>query len=173
MAISRNKKETLVADFKALLENAKLTAFAEYGGLSVAELQELRRVAREAGVKIKVVKNRILKIALGEIAVYKDTDATGLTGQLLYSFSDGDEVMAAKVLSEFAKKHDFLKIKGGFTAEGALLSEDETKALAALPSKDELIGSVVNMLISPLTDTVSGLNSLAQVISGLEAHATK
>ena len=91
MAITKAKKDTLVADLTALLTDAKLTAFAKYQGLTVAELQDLRKNAREAGVKIKVVKNRLMKVAMNEIAVYKDTDTTGLTGQLLYAIENSQK----------------------------------------------------------------------------------
>lgn len=173
MAISKDKKQTLVADLTALLKSAKTTVYARYQGLTVAELQELRKSAREAGVKIKVVKNRLVRIAMGEIAVYKDTDTTGLTGQLLYAVSDSDEVAPAKVLAEFAKTHDALAIAGGFSDLGANLSEDEIKALAALPSKNELIAGVVAQLLSPVTDSVSGLaGGISGILSGLEAKAS-
>ena len=128
MAISKDKKNTLVADLTELLTNAKSTVYAKYQGLTVAELQELRKNAREAGVKIKVVKNRLVRVAMGQIAVYKDTDTTGLTGQLLYAISDDDEVMPAKVLAEFAKKHNTLDLMGGFSDLGASLSQDEVKS---------------------------------------------
>ena len=173
MAISKDKKQTLVADLTALLSDAKATVYAHYQGLTVAELQELRQSAREAGVKIKVVKNRLVRVALGQIAVYKDTDTTGLTGQLLYAISDSDEVAPAKVLAEFAKTHSALAIAGGFSDLGANLSEDEIKALSALPSKNELIASVVAQLLSPTTDSVSALSGgLPGILSGLEARAS-
>ena len=172
MAISKEKKNELVADLTELLESAKTTVYAKYQGLTVAEIQELRKAAREAGVKIKVVKNRLVKVAMGQIAVYKDTDTTGLTGQLLYAISDTDEVAPAKVLAEFAKNHDALSLAGGFSDAGNSLSEDEVKALAAMPTKNELIAQVVAQLLSPVTDSVSGLTSgLPGIISGLEAHA--
>ena len=63
MAISRDKKQSLVSEFATLLSDAKMTAFAKYEGLSVADLQELRRAAREQGVTIKVVKNRLVRVA--------------------------------------------------------------------------------------------------------------
>ena len=69
MAITKDKKNTLVADLTKLLSDAKLTAYANYQGLSVAELEELRKAARELGVKIKIVKNRLVKVAMNEIAV--------------------------------------------------------------------------------------------------------
>ncbi|MBR2658543.1 50S ribosomal protein L10 [Candidatus Saccharibacteria bacterium] len=172
MAISKDKKQTLVADLTELLDSSKMTVFARYQGLTVAELQELRRAARENGVKIKVVKNRLVKVAMGGIAVYKDTDTTGLTGQLLYAISDSDEVAPAKVLANFAKEHEALQIAGAFNDAGGNLSEDEIKALAALPSKNELIAQVVAQLLSPVTDSISGLSGgLSGIISGLEAHA--
>lgn len=172
MAITKQKKNTLVADLTELLTSAKTTVYAKYQGLTVAELQELRKAAREAGVKIKVVKNRLVKVAMGQIAIYKDTDTTGLTGQLLYAVSDNDEVAPAKVLAEFAKKHSALDLAGGFNDLGKSLSQDEIKALAAMPSKNELIAQVVAQLMSPVTDSVSGLaGGLSGIISGLEAHA--
>ena len=172
MAISKDKKQTLVADLTELLNSSKMTVFARYQGLTVAELQELRKAARENGVKIKVVKNRLVRVAMGEIAVYKDTDTTGLTGQLLYAISDSDEVAPAKVLAEFGKNHDALQISGAFNDLGNNLSEDEVKALAALPSKNELIAQVVAQLLSPATDSVSALaGGLSGIVSGLEAKA--
>ena len=172
MAISKDKKQTLVADLTELLSSSKMTVFAKYQGLTVAELQDLRKAARENGVKIKVVKNRLVRVAMGEIAVYKDTDTTGLSGQLLYAVSDSDEVAPAKVLAEFAKSHEALEISGAFSDAGANLSVDEVKALAALPSKNELIAQVVAQLLSPVTDSVSGLSGgLSGIVSGLEAHA--
>ena len=129
MAITKDKKNELVADLTELLSNAKATVFAKYQGLTVAELQELRKAARENGVKIKVVKNRLVRVAMGQIAVYKDTDTTGLTGQLLYAVSDSDEVAPAKILAEFAKTHDALDLVGGFSDLGKALSTDEVKAV--------------------------------------------
>ena len=172
MAISKDKKNTLVADLTELLSNAKSTVYAKYQGLTVAELQELRKSAREAGVRIKVVKNRLVRVAMGQIAIYKDTDTTGLTGQLLYAISDNDEVAPAKVLAEFAKKHNALSLVGGFSDLGANLDEEQVKTLAAMPTKNELIAQVVAQLLSPVTDSVSGLSSgLSGIVSGLEAHA--
>ncbi|MBO7664288.1 50S ribosomal protein L10 [Candidatus Saccharibacteria bacterium] len=172
MAISKDRKNTLVADLTELLGDAKATVYAKYQGLTVAELQELRKNARAAGVKIKVVKNRLVRVAMGQIAVYKDTDTTGLTGQLLYAVSGDDEVAPAKVLAEFAKNHQALNLVGGFSDLGKNLSEDEVKALASMPSKNELIAQVVAQLLSPVTDSVSALSGgLSGILSGLEAHA--
>ena len=171
MAITKDKKNKLVADLTELLSGAKTTVYAKYQGLTVAEIQELRKAAREAGVKIKVVKNRLVRVAMGQIAVYKDTDTTGLTGQLLYAVSTDDEVAPAKVLAEFAKTHNALSLAGGFNDMGNALSEEDVKSLAAMPTKNELIAQVVAQLLSPVTDSISGLaGGLPGILSGLEAH---
>lgn len=171
MAISKSKKQNLVADLTALLSEAKLTAYASYQGLTVKDLQNLRKAARENGVKIQVVKNRLVRVAMNEIAVYKDTDTTGLTGQLVYAISSSDEVMPAKVLADFAKTQPALQLIGGFSAEGKTLAKDEINALAKLPSKEELIGQVVAQLLSPATDSISALaGGIPGIISGLEAR---
>ncbi len=172
MAISKAKKDTLVADLTALLSNAKLTAYARYQGLTVADLQELRKTAREAGVRIKVVKNRLVRVAMNEIGVYKDTDTTGLTGQLIYAISDSDEVAPAKILAEFAKTHPALELAGGFSGEGKAMDQAEITTLAKMPSKNELIAQVVAQLLSPINDVISATsNGLSGIISGLEAKA--
>ncbi len=172
MAISKAKKDTLVADLTALLSDAKLTAYARYQGLTVADLQELRKTAREAGVRIKVVKNRLVRVAMNEIGVYKDTDTTGLTGQLIYAISDSDEVAPAKILAEFAKTHPALELAGGFSGEGKAMDQAEITTLAKMPSKNELIAQVVAQLLSPINDVISATsNGLSGIISGLEAKA--
>ena len=172
MAISKAKKDTLVADLTALLSDAKLTAYARYQGLTVADLQELRKIAREAGVRIKVVKNRLVRVAMNEIGLYKDTDTTGLTGQLIYAISDNDEVAPAKILAEFAKNHPALELAGGFSSEGKAMDQTEITTLAKMPSKDELIAQVVAQLLSPINDIVSATsNGLSEIVSGLEAKA--
>ena len=171
MAISKDKKQSLVADLTELLNDSKMTVFARYQGLTVADMQALRAAARAAGVQIKVVKNRLVKVAMNEIAVYKDTDTTGLVGQLLYAVSTDDEVAPAKVLAEFAKEHKALEIAGGFNDAGAALADADIKALAALPAKNELIAQVVAQLLSPVTDSISGLNGLPEIVSALETRA--
>ena len=172
MAISRDKKQTLVAELTELLKGAKGTAFARYQTLTVADLQELRKAAREAGVVIKVVKNRLVRVALQEIDTYKETDTSLLVGQLVYAVSSEDEVMPAKVLDTFAKTHPALQLAGGFSGEGLAISEADVKALAGLPSKDQLVAQVVSQLLSPVHDTVNALGgNLHGLLDGIEAKA--
>ena len=173
MAITRDKKEALVAQLKDAFSSAKSVAFARYTGLSVAHLQQLRTAARDADVKIIVVKNRLVRVAMKKTDAFKTTENNNLEGQLLYAFSDSDEVMASKVLDEFAKKNPQLELSGGFSAEGAALDEAEVKALASLPGKDQLIAEVVSQLLSPVHDTTNALSgNLHALLDGVEAKAT-
>lgn len=158
MAISKDKKQQLVADLNELLSDAKMTVFAKYQGLTVAEMQELRKAARENDVKIKIVKNRLVRVAMGEIAVYKDTNTSALEGQLLYAVSNNDEVAPAQVLAKFAKDHAALELKGAFSCDGKVLDEQDVVALSKLPSKEQLIGQVVDMLLSPVNDVTNALS---------------
>ena len=173
MAISKDKKNTLVADLTALLSDSKMVVYAKYQGLTVAELQELRKMAREAGVKIKVVKNRLVKVAMKEIAAYKDTDASGLTGQLLYALGTDEDFDAAKVLTKFAKTHNKMELIGGLNGEGVALSTEEVKSLGSLPTKNELIAQVVDTLLSGINGIVSALENKPETVEAKPAEEKK
>jgi large subunit ribosomal protein L10 len=173
MAITRDKKNTLVAELSDVLSNSKMSVFAQYQGLNVADVQELRRAAREANVTITIVKNRLVRVALGSIDTYKNVDTSDLTGQLLYAFSSEDEVAPAQVLNTFAKTHPALELVGAFSGEGATLKADEVKALASLPSKNQLIAEVVAQLLSPIHDVTNALSgNLHNLLDGVSAKAT-
>ena len=173
MAISKVTKNEQVALVAELLATSKLTVFAKYDGLTVADLQNLRRQAREAGVVIKVVKNRLVRVALSQNETYKNTDTVLLQGQLLYAVSAEDEVAPAKVLDNFAKANPALEFVGAFGMEGELIDAAGVKALAGLPSKNELIGQVVGMLLSPVNDVTNALSgNLHALLDGVEAKAT-
>lgn len=173
MAISRDKKQALVAEMTELLQDSKMTVFAQYNGITVAQLQELRAAAREAGVTIKVIKNRLVRVSMQAIDTLKDADTSAMTGQLVYALSDTDEVAPAQVLDTFAKKNPALQFAGAVSGEGATLSVDDVKALAGLPSKEQLIAQTVEQLLSPVHDTTNALSgNLHALLDGVEAKAT-
>lgn len=173
MAISKDKKQALVAEMSELFASSRMAVFAQYDGLTVQDVQELRRSAREAGVTVKVVKNRLVRVALSSHDKYKDADTSALTGQLLYAISSEDEVAPAQVLDTFAKTHPSLQLIGAFSGEGATLSTDEVKALAGLPSKEQLIAEVVAQLLSPVHDITNALSgNLHALLDGVEAKAS-
>jgi large subunit ribosomal protein L10 len=172
MAISRQKKETQVEELVALLSSAKLTVMAKYQGLSVKELQSLRRAAREADVSIKVVKNRLVRVALGQTENLKNIDTTNLQGQLLYAIGSSDEVAPAQVLAKFAKEHEALQLIGAIEATGSMLAEADVKALASLPTKEQLRGMLVGTLAAPLSGFVNVLaGNVRGVMNVLNARA--
>ena len=173
MAISHSKKETLVAELGQVFTTFKTVAFAEYGGLSVAELQELRRTAREQGVVIKVVKNRLVRVAMSQNGALKDTDTSLMKGQVLYAISDEDEVLPAKLLAEFASKHPEMKLVGAFDNTGKAFTTEEVEALAKLPTKNELIAQTVAQLLSPVNDVTNALSgNLHALLDGIADHAS-
>ena len=169
MAISRDKKSTLVAELAELFASAKGTVGAAYTSLSVADLQELRALARENNVVIKVAKNRLVRIALTGSDKFKAADTSLLTGQLVYAFSSEDEVAPAQVLAKFAKKHPALKLVAGFDGAGASLDTATVIALSELPTKDQLRGQLVSVIAAPLTGFLRVANGtqrgFAQVLS--------
>lgn len=172
MTITRNKKQSLVAELDEILNSAKMVVFAEYTGVTVKDLQKLRRAAREQGVAIKVVKNRLVRVAMSKIDTFKETSTANLKGQVLYAYSTEDEVLPAKVLNDFAKDVPNLKLVGAFSGEGANLDTAETTDLAKLPSKNQLIAEVVATLLSPVNDVTNALGgNLHALLDGVEAKA--
>jgi len=169
MAISRDKKNTLVAELAELFASAKGSVGAAYTGLSVADMQELRAAARATNVVIKVAKNRLVRVALADNDKFKVADTSLLTGQLVYAFSSEDEVAPAQVLAKFAKKHPELKLVAGFDGTGASLDTATVAALAELPTKDQLRGQLVSIIVAPLTGFLGVANGtqrgFAQVLS--------
>lgn len=151
MAISRDKKNTLVAKLAELFATAKGTAGATYTGLSVANMQELRTAARANDVVIKVAKNRLVRVVLSSNDKFKTADTSLLTGQLVYAFSSIDEAAPAQVLAKFAKIHPELKLVAGFDGSGTSLDTATVIALASLPTKDQLRGQLVSVIAAPLT----------------------
>jgi large subunit ribosomal protein L10 len=169
MAISRDKKNTLITELSELFGTAKCAVGASYTGLSVANLQELRAVARATDVTIKVAKNRLVRVALSTNEKFKSTDTSLLTGQLIYAFSSNDEVAPAQVLAKFAKSHPELKLVTGYDGSGLSLDTATVIALAELPTKDQLRGQLVSVIAAPLTQFLGVANGaqrgFAQVLS--------
>lgn len=173
MAISKDKKQALVSEMSDLVADAKGIAVAKYQGTSVADLQELRKAARANNVTIKVIKNRLVRVAFAENKTFKETDTFALQGQLLYAVSSEDEVMAAKVLNDFAKTHPTVELVAGFSGEGLAQSAADVTALAGLPSKNQLIAETVAQLLSPVHDVTNALSgNLHALLDGVEAKAT-
>jgi large subunit ribosomal protein L10 len=173
MALTKDKKNEVVAEVSELLTSSKMTVVAKYQGTTVKALQGLRRESRSNGTKVKVVKNRLVIQALKSVDALKDVETGALEGMLLYAFNSEDEVAPAQILANFAKANPTIEFVGAISSEGKLLTADEVKALATLPSKDELIATVVANLLSPVHDVTNALSgNLHALLDGVEAKAT-
>lgn len=172
MALTKQKKNEVVAELSDLLASSKMTVVAAYPGTTVKAMQALRKQARGNGTKLKVVKNRLVIKAIQASDSLKATDTSSLQGQLLYAFNSEDEVAPAQTLADFMKTNPSLEFVGAISADGKFLGKDEVKALALLPSKPELIAQVVATLGSPLNDVVNALSgNLHALLDGVEAKA--
>lgn len=173
MALTKDKKNEVVAEISQLLSDSKMTVIAAYQGTPVKAMQALRRTGRDNGTTMKVVKNRLVIKAIQGTDTIKDTDTSALTGMLLYAFNSSDEVAPAQVLANFAKTQPTIEFIGAISSEGKFLTADEVKSLATLPSKNELIAQVIATLSSPLNDVMNGLSgNLHALLDGVEAKAT-
>lgn len=173
MALSKNDKNDVVAKVADLLSSSKMTVVAKYQGTTVKALQQLRRDARDNGTKVQVVKNRLFIKALQGHDKLKDADTAELNGMLLYAFNADDEVAPAQALKAFAKANPTLQFVGAYSADGTYMNADEVKTLADLPSKDLLIGQVVETLLSPVHDVTNALSgNLHALLDGVETKAT-
>lgn len=155
MALTKDKKYEIVSEVATLLDTSKLTVIAKYSGTSVTSMQALRAQAKDNGTQVKVVKNRLFKLALSKNDKFKQIDVTELTGQLLYAFNKDDEVAPAQTLAAFAKTEPQIQFIGGINGDGQLFSADDVKALAALPSKEQLRSRLVGTIAAPLSGFVN------------------
>jgi large subunit ribosomal protein L10 len=173
MALTKDKKNEVVAEVAEALGSSKMTVIAKYQGTTVKALQQLRRDARDGGTKLRVVKNRLAIKALQTVDTLKDVDTGALNGQLLYAFNSEDEVAPAQALATFVKLNPSIEFVGAITAQGKFISADEVKALATLPSKENLIAQVIATLMSPVNDITNGLSgNLHALLDGIEAKAS-
>jgi len=150
MALSRDKKLSIVAEIAQLLAGSKLTVVARYQGTPVRAMEDLRRSARDSHTVVRVVKNRLVKKVLAQDDRFKQADTNWLIGQLLYAFNSEDEVAPAKALAEFAKSQPQLEFVSAFSSDGSLISAEDVKALAALPTKDQLRSQLAGLIGSPI-----------------------
>ncbi|MEE3928008.1 50S ribosomal protein L10 [Mycoplasmopsis ciconiae] len=140
-------KRQVVSEIKNKISAAQSLAFAEYRGLTVSQLAELRKMAKEHGVEIKVYKNRLFKIAANELHLGDLSDH--LVGPNIFAFSNQDPMSAAKVLVKFAKENKLMVIKAG-TYEGKVIDAKGVSEVASLPSYEESLAILGRSLLAPL-----------------------
>jgi large subunit ribosomal protein L10 len=166
LSLNLDEKKAIVAEVNAHVAKAQAIIMAEYRGMEVSQMTRLRAKAREAGIYFRVVKNSLVRRAV------KDTPyaalADHMVGPLAYGISS-DPVAAAKVLHEFSKDNEKLVIKVGAMGEKIMFLED-VKALATLPSREELLSKLLGTMQAPIAKFVRTLNEVpSKFVRGLAA----
>ncbi|TDP78715.1 LSU ribosomal protein L10P [Aquabacterium commune] len=162
MSLNRNEKEAVIAEVAAQAGKSQTLALAEYRGLTVAQLDALRKTARAQGVYLHVLKNTLARRAVAGTPF--EVAAESMSGPLIYGFSE-DAVAAAKVIADFAKGNDKLVIKAGAYA-GKALDANGVKALASIPSKEVLLAQICGLLQSPISGLARVLAAVGEQKGG-------
>jgi len=153
------EKQLAVDEISAKLRESSATVVADYRGLNVAQVTELRKQLREAGIEFQVLKNSLVRRATANTEL-TELDQV-LTGPTAIAFSKDDAVAPAKILNDFAKKNDKLEIKGG-VVEGRVVDTAQIKALADLPSREGLLSMLLSVLQAPMRNFALAVKAVAE-----------
>jgi len=153
------EKQLLVNEVTAKLKNSPCTVVADYRGLTVAQVTQLRKNLREAGVEFQVLKNTLVRRATAD-AELSELDEV-LAGPTAIAFGGADLVAPAKILNDFAKKNDKLQIKGG-VVEGRVVDTAQIKALADLPSREGLLSMLLSVLQAPMRNFALAVKAVSE-----------
>lgn len=156
MGLNLEQKQAVVTEISAQVSTAQAIVLAEYRGLEVGEMTDLRRRARQSGVYLRVLKNTLARRAVKGTPFEKLSEQ--MIGPLIYGIST-DPVATAKVLNEFARSNEKFVIKAG-AMPNAVISPAEVKALASMPSRDELIATLMATMQAPIAQFVRTLNEV-------------
>jgi len=156
LGLSLEQKQAMVSEVSAELKGAQSVIVAEYRGLDVGRVTQLRAKARKSGLYLRVLKNTLARRAVQGTPFEKLTDQ--LVGPLMYGISK-DPVAGAKVLSEFAKDHEAFVIKAG-AMPNTMMSAKDVKALALLPSREELLSKLLGTMQAPVAKLVRTMNEV-------------
>ncbi|MGQ8875708.1 50S ribosomal protein L10 [Paenibacillus amylolyticus] len=152
-------KQESVDAVTAKLRESATTVVVDYRGLNVAQVTELRKQLREAGIEFQVLKNSLLRRAAAAAELTELNDV--LTGPTAIAFSVDDVVAPAKILNDFAKKNDALELKGA-VVEGRVIGVEEVKALAELPSREGLLSMLLSVLQAPVRNFALAVKAVAE-----------
>ncbi len=169
--MDRAQKEKVVDELGQIFESSGVVVVSHYEGMTVAEMQDLRAKMSEAGGSVRVAKNRLAKIALNGQPC--ESVSKYLTGMTVLAYSE-DPVAAAKVVDAYAKENDKLVILGGAMGDTAL-DVAGVKAVASMPSREELIASIVGCIGAPASNIAGAIgapaSNIASILSTIEEKA--
>jgi large subunit ribosomal protein L10 len=156
LGLNLEQKQAVVSEVSAQLAKAQAVIVAEYRGLDVARVTQLRAKARQSGLYLRVLKNTLARRAVKGTPF--ESLADQMVGPLMYGIA-ADPVAGAKVIAEFAKDNELFVIKGG-AMPNAKMSDQDVKALALLPSRDELIARLMGTMQAPVAKLARTLNEV-------------
>jgi len=156
LGLNLEQKQAVVSEVSAQLKDAQAIVLAEYRGLEVADMTDLRRKARSSGVYLRVLKNTLVRRAVAETPFKGLSDK--MVGPLAYCISS-DPVKVAKVLHEFAKGNEKFVIKAGALAN-QVMSPKDVASLASMPSREELLAMLMGTMQAPIAKFVQTLNEV-------------
>jgi large subunit ribosomal protein L10 len=156
LGLNLEQKQAVVAEVAAQLAKAQAVIVAEYRGLDVARVTQLRSKARKSGLYLRVLKNTLARRAVKGTPFEKLSDQ--MVGPLMYGIAS-DPVAGAKVIAEFAKENELFVIRGGAMAN-TKMSDKDVKALALLPSREELIAKLMGTMQAPVAKLVRTMNEV-------------
>lgn len=157
LSLLRQLKEKKVAEISETIKSSSSLVVAEYRGLKVSEIERLRKELKASGVKTKVYKNRLVKLA-AKANGFEQLEEF-LVGPNIFLFGSENDIAPAKILEKFAKKNSFVVIKGGIY-ENAVISAEEVKKIALLPSYEEALTILATSLLAPVRQMGVGLKML-------------
>ena len=156
MSLSLEQKQAVVSEVSAKLANAQAVIVAEYRGIGVENVTQLRAKARKSGLYLRVLKNTLARRAVQGTPFAKLADQ--MTGPLMYGIAQ-DPVAGAKVLADFAKENELFVIKGG-AMQNAVMSAKDIKTLATMPSREELLANLMGTMQAPVAKLARTMNEV-------------
>jgi large subunit ribosomal protein L10 len=170
--MNRDEKTEVISEVKELLESSTAVYLTDYSGINVEDISDLRNQFRKEGVRYKVFKNNLFKRALDESGKFEKL-ADHLTGMTGFAFTSTNPIAPAKIINKYFDEKEKLSLKACYI-EGEYYDSSHLKTLATLPSKNELIASILGSLKSPISGVAGGINAIMRdIVSVIDAVSKK
>lgn len=169
--MNRNEKSEIISEIKELLESSSAVYLTDYHGINVEDISSLRTQFRNEGVRYKVYKNTLVKRALDEIGKY-DKIADHLNGMVGFAFTTTNPIAPAKIINKYFGDKEKLSLKACYV-EGEYFDGSQLKTLATLPTKKELIASIMGSLNSPVSGIVGTINAVMRELVSVVEQISK
>lgn len=169
--MDKNEKVESIAQIKSLIEKSTGFYLVDYSGVNVEDINQLRREFLKEGVNYKVFKNTLLKRAFSEIGGFEEFDSlfVGMTG---VAFADENYIAPAKIIKNYFKEKKKFSFKGSYI-DSQFYSSEKLDVLASMPTKDEVMASIVGSIAAPASGIVGAINAVMRDIVGLVDEISK